>query len=64
MKNKEQRSETLKEGITTEEGTDEQAWVRLKVQFRCFKHLIWCFGDIFVRHKAVILQSFTGKREL
>ena len=36
MKNKEQRSETLKEGITTEEGTDGQAWVRLKVQFRCF----------------------------
>ena len=36
MKNKEQRSETLKEGITTEEGTDGQAWVRLKVEFRCF----------------------------
>ena len=36
MKNKEQRSETLKDGITTEEGTDGQAWVRLKVQFRRF----------------------------
>ena len=36
MKNKEQTSETLKEGITTEDNTDGQPWIRLKVQFRCF----------------------------
>lgn len=36
MKNKEQRSETLKEGITTEESTDEQARIDKKLSFAVF----------------------------